>query len=179
MWESLRETRYLHWAWHTLDRIESCGFSLDIRIHSEDRFSDLMVCGNTLEETLVVELIRSDSLDRRYRTSEDMISPMIDSSTLYREHIEIVLDDTEGRAITPWITTDATERLTHIRHRVTLLTLMYLGMEISESTRKVSNIGAIGLQQKKSELGRRLFSDPWEEVDHVDNSSECFWHRVN
>lgn len=176
MWESLRETRYLHWAGHTLDRIEGCGFSLDIGIHREDRLSDLMVCGDPLEETLVVETIWSDSLDRGYRTSEDMVSPMIDSGTLYREHIEIVLDDTEGRTITSRITTDTTERLTHIRHRVTLLTLMYLSMEIRESTRKVRDIGGICLQQKKGELGRRLFSDPWEEVDHVDNSSECFWH---
>jgi hypothetical protein len=108
-----------------------------------------------------------------------MISSVIDSGALYREHIEIVLDDTEGRTITPRITTDTTERLAHIRHGMALLTLMYLSVEISESTREVGNIGSIGLQQKKGELGRRLFSDPWEEVDHVDNSSECFWHRDN
>jgi hypothetical protein len=53
---------------------------------------------------------------------------------------------------------------------------MYLGMEISESFCKIRYIGTIGLQQKKGELSRRLFSDTWEEVDHVDNSSECFWH---
>jgi hypothetical protein len=176
MWESLRETRYLDWAGHTLDRIESRGFSLDIRIHREDRFSDLMISGYPLEETLVVKSVWGDSLDRRYRTSEDMVSSMIDSSALYREHIEIILDDTQGSAIASRITTDATKRLTHICHRVTLLTLMYLGMEISESFCKIRYIGTIGLQQKKGELSRRLFSDTWEEVDHVDNSSECFWH---
>jgi hypothetical protein len=179
MWESLRETGYLHWAGHTLDRIESRGFSLDIGIGREDCFGDLMISGDPLEEALVVESVWSDSLDRRYRTSEDMISSMIDSRALYREHIEIVLHDTQGRTITPRITTDTTERLTHIRHRVALFTLMYLGMQVSKSTRKVRNIRTIGLQQKKGELGGRLFSDPWEEVDHVDNSSECFWHRVN
>jgi hypothetical protein len=134
MWESLRETRYLHRAGHTLDRIESRGFSLDIGIHREDRFSDLMIIGDPLEETLIVESVWGDSLDRGYRTSEDVISSMIDSGTLYREHIEIVLDDTEGRTITPWITTDTTERLAHICHGMTLLTLMYLRMQISEST---------------------------------------------
>lgn len=108
-----------------------------------------------------------------------MISSVIDSGTLYREHIEIVLDDTEGRAITPWITTDTAERLTHISHRMTLFALMYLGVQISEGTREVGNIGSIGLQEKKGELGRRLLANSWEEVDHVDNSLEGFWHRDN
>lgn len=64
MWESLREARYLHWAGHPLDRIEGSGFSLDIGIHSEDRLSDLMIIGDTSKEGLIVEPIRSDSLDR-------------------------------------------------------------------------------------------------------------------
>ena len=141
MWESLRETRYLHWAWHTLDRIESSGFSLDVGIGREDRFGDLMIWGDPLEEAIVVESIWCNSLDRRYRTSEDMVSSMIDSSALYGEHVEIILDDTEGRTITSRITTDATERLAHIRHRVTLLTLMYLGRKWIMSITRLSASG--------------------------------------
>ncbi len=59
-----------------------------------------------------------------------MIASTIDSRPLYREHIEVVFDDTEKMLVTLLISTDATEYLIHIRHRMTLFTLMHLGVEI-------------------------------------------------
>jgi hypothetical protein len=66
-----------------------------------------------------------------------MIASTIDSRALDREHIEIVLDDTEEMLVTLLISTDTTECLIHIRHRMTLFTLMHLGVEIRERFREV------------------------------------------
>jgi hypothetical protein len=108
-----------------------------------------------------------------------MIASTIDSCPLDREHIEIVLDDTEEMPVTLVISTDRAQRLIHIRHGMTLFTLMYLGVEIRERLREVRYIGAIGLEQKKCELRRSLFPDSGKEVYHVYHAFECFWHRVN
>ena len=74
------------------------------------------------------------------------------------------------------ISTDTTEGLIHIRHRMTLFTLMNLGVEIRESFCEVGYIGTIGLEQKKCELRRSLFSDSGKEVYHVYHALECFRH---
>jgi len=59
-----------------------------------------------------------------------MIASTIDSRPLDREHVEIVLDDTEEMLVTLLISTDRTECLIHIRHGMALFTLVHLGVEI-------------------------------------------------
>ena len=66
-----------------------------------------------------------------------MIASTIDSRPLDREHIEVVLDDTEEMLVTTQIPTDGAECLIHISHSMTLLTLMYLGVEIRKCLCKV------------------------------------------
>ena len=105
-----------------------------------------------------------------------MILSTIDPCPLDREHIEVVLDDTEEVLITLVVSTDRAERLIHIRHGMALLTLMYLGVEIRECPSKVRYISTIGLKQKKCELRRSLFPDSGKEMYHVYHALECFRH---
>lgn len=176
MWETLGETRYLHSSWHALRCIECCCFSLDIGIHGKYHLVDNTIFCYTTKEALVVELVWSHSLYGRDSTTEDMVASTIDSRTLDREHVEVVLDNTEEMLVTLVVSTDTTESLIHIRHRMTLFALVHLGMEIRERLREVGYIGTIGLKQKKCELCRSLFSYSGKEVYHVYHALECFRH---
>jgi hypothetical protein len=107
-----------------------------------------------------------------------MVASTVDSCPLDREHIEVVLDDTEEMLITLLISTDRAKYLIHICHGMTLSTLMHLGVEIRECTCKIRYIRSIGLEEKKCELRRSLFPDSWEKMYHVYNALECFWHGI-
>lgn len=127
-----------------------------------------------MKEARKIEFVRSDSLNRWYLSSEDMVKAAIDSRALDRDHIEIVLDDTEDMGISPWIRAYSTEGMISVSHSETLDTLGYIFMKLSEYFRKVFYIGRIRLEQKKRELSRGFLPDSGKEIDHIDESFECF-----
>ncbi len=157
-----------------LEDIEWSRFSFDIRIHSEYEFRNIFVWGDTAKETGKIDFVRSDSLNGGNRSSEYMVKATIDSRALDRDHIEIVLDDTKDVGISPWIRAYSTEGMISISHSETLGTLGYIFMKFSEYFRKVFHIGRIRLEQKKRELSRGFLPNSGKEIDHIDESFECF-----
>lgn len=132
MWESLRETRYLDCARHTLDRVECRCLSLDIRIGRDDHLIYLGIRKYTLKKRTIIELVWSDSLDRRHCTTEHVIESAIYPSPLDREEVEIVLDDAERMSIPLRVRAYRADRMLHIRHTMAAFTFSHFLMEITQ-----------------------------------------------
>jgi hypothetical protein len=106
-----------------------------------------------------------------------MIESAIDSRSLYREHIEIVFDETEEVHISLCIRADLAVLTSHIHHTMTTGTLSHIGMELRESFREISHIRCMRLHEKKGKLRRSLLTYSRKIVDHVDESLQCLRHK--
>ena len=159
-----------------LDRVECCRLPLYIGIGSYDDFFNQYWLSDSCEERFIVELIWHRTCDRWYHSAKDMIESAIDTCTFDREHIEIVLDHTENSYVSLRISTYATDRVGLIGHTMTSHTLLDVFMKISKSFSKILHIWWMCFQQKKCEFCRSFFSYSWKEMDHINDSFECFRH---
>lgn len=173
MRKALRETRDLHFSWHMLYRVERCRLPFYIWIRCDDYFFDSSLIEDTSKERLIRELVWHDSGDRRDRPTENMIKSAIDSCTLYREHIEIVFDETEDMCISLGIRAYLAILISHIHHTMASRAFGHIRMQIREGLREISHIRCVRLHEKKGKLRRSLLTYSRKIVDHVDESLQC------
>ena len=152
-------------------------FTFDIRIGREDKLGDVALC-DPREEWSKCEVLRQDAVDGRQRSSEDMVESRVDTEPLDREHVDIVLDDTEEMAVTRGITARRTEPIRPIRDPMAAIACMERLVESRECRTKLFDVGGIGTQEENSKLGSGLLADTREVSDKVDKATESFGHVI-
>ena len=106
-----------------------------------------------------------------------MVESAIDSRTLYREHIEVVFDETEDMRISLRVRAYFAVLISHIHHTMTARTFGDIRMQIREGLREISHIRCMRLHEKKGKLRRSLLTYSRKIVDHVDESLQCLRHK--
>ena len=147
-----------------------------VGIGGDDEFFEDIIVPDAIEELLEVETIRHTPVNRGDRTAEDVVVSFENTKAFDGEHVEVVLDDTEEARIAGSVCTDGTDGPGGVCESETGRTLVDIRLELVEFPCEVSDIGSIGLQQKKREFGRGLLPDAGHIGDEIDEALKSFWH---
>ena len=91
-----------------LRHIMAGGLPLDIVRQCQNQFAHVS-CFDPPQERRQIQVVWSDTVDRRQLAVQDMIDPSKGGTSLKGHQVRHVLDDTHGRAIPPFVSADRTE----------------------------------------------------------------------